>query len=430
MDRQQSTVLHLTAHLGGGVGKALSGLVEASRLEHTDLRHHIVCLEKPEKSLFVDQVVASGCPVTVAPDSCELQRLVAEADIVQLEWWNHPATIAALCRCELPPMRLLVWSHISGLYTPVIPEGLLSAAERFLFTSPCSYQAEAVVRLLPAISERLGVVNSCGGFQGFPEPGTMRKDPVRAGYLGSLNFAKLHPQYVDFLKAVDLSDFRVRLIGDTLNREILERQCELAGKSGLLEFHGYTKDVVSALGSVNTLVYLLNPEHYGTTENALLEAMAMGIVPVVLDNPAERNIVEDGNTGMVVRSPAELADAIRWLSEHPQARHEMGVRAAASVRERFAVSKMATALHGHYRSVMASEKKTTVFSDIFGPTAAEWFLCCQGNSAIFTEATTAISAFSRHGLKERTKGSVFHFQQYFPDNERLQQWAAQIEALP
>ena len=36
----------------------------------------------------------------------------------------------------------------------------------------------------------------------------------------------------------------------------------------------------------------------------------MGIVPIVLDNPAERQIVDDGYTGLIVNSPDEFAEAL------------------------------------------------------------------------------------------------------------------------
>ena len=84
--------------------------------------------------------------------------------------------------------------------------------------------------------------------------------------------------------------FKVRLIGDLLNREILEKQSDAPVGAGMLDFRGYTTDVASELRAINVMAYLLNPQHYGTAENALLEAMTMGIVPVVLDNPAERKL--------------------------------------------------------------------------------------------------------------------------------------------
>ena len=424
------TVLHLTPHLGGGVGKALSGLVRHTPAA-SGIRHAIVCLEAPEKNQFVAQLAAAGCPVTACPTPEELAAQVAQADIVQLEWWGHPATFAALCQAALPPLRLLVWCHISGLHTPRIPSALLAAAGCGLLTSPATLTAPEVARLPEAVRQRLAVVHSSGGFDGLIPPVRTADEPLRAGYLGSLNFAKLHPHLIAFLAAVPLADFRLRLIGDTTNRAVLERQAWAAGLADSLDFRGYTTDVATELAAINVMPYLLNPRHYGTTENALLEAMAMGVVPVVLDNPAERCLVEDGRTGLMVRTPREFGEAMAWLARHPEERQQLGAQAAATVRERFAVEAMVTAFARHYRQLQARAKVRVPFAELFGPTPADWFLACQGQPELFTDPQgfAAADAFVIPGLRERTKGSVFHFGHYFPQDSRLSQWQEAVARL-
>jgi glycosyltransferase involved in cell wall biosynthesis len=426
------TVLHLTPHLGGGVGKALSSLVGEHRRSGAEVRHVVACLEVPEKWQFLERIVAEGGEVVVAPDSRRLDELVAAADIVQLEWWNHPATIACLCGLALQPMRLLVWCHVSGLHNPIIPPPLMELSHRFLFTSPCSFEAKEVSSLAEALGDRLAVVSSGGGFEGFPEPTCDENEPMSVGYLGSLNFAKLHPNYVDYLAAVDLPDFRVRLIGDLLNRDMLEQQCACVGRPDFLEFRGYTHDVAAELRHVNVLAYLLNPRHYGTAENALLEAMAMGIVPIVLDNAAERSIVEHLRTGLVVNSPREFAEAINWLAENPRRRMEVGRQAALSVRMRFTLEAMGASFHRHYRGMLAKDKWPVSFRDIFGDTPVQWFLSCQGDPERFAaDGTVCLSPdpVSAYELFEKTKGTVFHFHEYFPTNSRLTKWAESLREV-
>ena len=425
-------VLHITAHLGGGVGKALSGLMLQAAASHTGFRHSIVTLEEQERSQFMDLIIGSGCEVVVCPSPECLRRLIESSDIVQLEWWNHPATLQALCSQAPPPMRLLVWSHVSGLFNPIIPVGLLLAAHQFLFTSACSFAACSVKSLPVALSSRIGVVSSGGGFDEVSSFGTRPAAGLVAGYLGSLNFAKLHPHYVDFLLEVRLAGFRVRLIGEETNKEILEKQCLQAGRAGMLEFRGFTDNVAAELASLNVLVYLLNPEHYGTTENALIEAMAMGIVPVVLNNPAERHIVEHGRTGLIVSSPGEFAEAVHWLHENPEELRRMGREAAKSVRDRFSVGKNAGLLNSYYSAMMSLEKESISFVDIFGSDPADWFLSCQGYPEFFSDSgngSAFANSYSSFGLLERTKGSVFHFLNYFPDDLRLNQWSKKLTSL-
>ncbi len=145
-----SEVLHIVPHLGGGVGKALRSLVDTSL--DTRYRHSFILLERPQKTQFLRRIMDWGCKVIICPDSSQADALVSAADIVQLEWWNHPATFKFLCERDLPPMRLLVWCHVSGLHTPVVPVGLIRAADRFNFTSPCSYEAPYISSLDDSVS--------------------------------------------------------------------------------------------------------------------------------------------------------------------------------------------------------------------------------------------------------------------------------------
>ena len=423
-------MLHLTAHLGGGVGKVMSGLARQAAASGAGVTHSWICFEQPECLQFVDQIRETGCGVDCCPAPSDLAASIDAADMVQLEWWNHPATFEALCSLPEMNMRLLVWSHVSGLHTPLIPPALLEAAHRFLFTSPCSFNHPTVAALGPQARQRLDVVVSSGGFAGLPGRLGAYSGPLRAGYVGSLNFSKLHPRYVDYLAAVDLSGFTVSMIGVPENREILSAQCQAAGHPKLLNFVGYRTDMAQALSEINVLVYLLNPKHYGTAENALLEAMAMGVVPVVLDNPAERCIVQHGETGLVVQTPEEFATAMHWLYHHTEEREAMGQRAAQSVRDRFSAEQTETGLRRQYIRMMDCAKQPMCFKTLFGTDPASWFLACQENHDIFSG-----DSFIERGdaglepmLYERSKGSVFHFSRYFPKHRVLKRWADKLNA--
>lgn len=427
-------VVHLTAHLGGGVGKALATLVQAQANAGIPVQHVFVCLEQPEKSLFLEKIRRSGGVVHVCPTRTELDDLVAQADIVQLEWWNHPATFDALCNLSLQPMRLLSWCHVSGLGNPIIPIGLVEVSHSFVFTSPCSYGARGLAERVD-LHHKLSFITGAAGQDLMPERKSPLRpvgQPLRAGYLGSLNFSKLHPDYVDFLSAVNLPDFRVRMIGDTLNKEILEAQCRAAGRPGLLEFVGYTTDVVEELNKLDVLVYILNPRHYGAAENALVEAMAMGVVPVVLDNPVERSIVEHGVTGLVISSRDALVDALDWLERNPVECRAMGERASRAVREKYSSAAIADSFNQQYRTLANVPKVSIAFTEVFGATPADWFLSCQADKTFYLPDGTLITPPNEplpHTHFERSKGTVFHFYKKFPDDPRLKVWVRALEEL-
>ena len=93
---------------------------------------------------------------------------------------------------------------------------------------------------------------------------------------------------------------------------------------------------------------------------------------------------------------------------------------------------MESSLNEHYRAILDVHKRKVVFPEIFGADPAEWFLSCQGDKTIFSEdgninscADTPLS----YGLFEESKGSVFHFSEYFPDNLKLKLWAKNLKSL-
>ena len=424
-------VLHLTAHLGGGVGRALSGLVAQATMAGRDVLHSFVCFEPPERGGFIERI---GGPVHVQPSIGLLLRLVEDADVVQLEWWNHPATLAALCALPEVSLRLVVWCHVSGLHTPVVPAGLVQAAHRFLFTSTCSLALPAIQGLPPDSRARVDVVASGGGFLHLPParsgPRKPPGKPLGFAYVGTLGFSKLHPGYVDLVSGIEIPGLRVRMIGDDAGRATLESQARAVGKPEMFEFRGYREDVGAELQSTDVLLYLLNPYHYGTTENALLEAMALGIVPIVLDNPAERAIVRDQETGLLVRTRSEIAAAVSRLSGDPGLRTRLGEAAAHDVRTRFDPAKTEAQLDRHHRAALSLPAVTLGFRQILGGTPSAWFLACQEDATAFGMdggVRLPDSEEARACLHERTKGSVFHYHRYFPGDPLLASWAQALE---
>src|SRR5574337_18494 len=433
LSHDRMRLLHITAHLGGGVGRVLSQLVEASARREDGLGHAIVCLEKPEKTQRLEHIKTFGGELWLCPSQAELERRVAVADIVQVEWWHHPAVAGWMCGGALPAMRLVVWSHVSGLHPPEIPPSFVAAPHCFLFSSPCSLEHPRLAALESKARQRVGVVYSSGGFHDLPIPSARHHNgPLRVGYVGTLNFAKLHPRLLDFLSVVRLPGFRLSVIGDPTTGPELLAEAASSGIEDRLELRGYRADMASELSNLDALAYLLNPQHYGTTENALLEAMAMGVVPIVLNNPAERHLVTHMETGIVVDGPAAFADALDWLAAYPDERARLSANAARTTRARFAVERTADGLMTHYQAVLKEEKRSHDFRPVFGCEPADWFRACQGAEAWrFSDGGASERAVGPGPsfLYERTKSSVFHYRAVYPSDARLARWAQQLEPV-
>ncbi|MET0366238.1 MAG: glycosyltransferase [Sphingobium sp.] len=395
-------ILHITAHLGGGVGKAHSALCA---MDGPEVERHFLLLEPPRDTRYADAIRATGATVGIADDAASVRRLVASADIVQIEWWNHPRLYEGLCRFDLPESRTVLWSHISGLFAPYVPRDLLTAPHRFLFTSACSLDGPLVQALPADARAQMGIINSGFGFHG---PAGERPASDAVAYLGTVDFAKMSRLFFDVVERAELKS-PVSIWGAVeRDGEVLRRAAAMQ-RPEAVRFHGQADDPESVLRQAGIFLYLLQPRHFGTAENALIEAMSLGCVPIVFDNPAERAIVDHGQTGFVENSVDAAAERLRWLVDNPAIRAAMGQRAADSVAATRSVAQASADFAATYRAVMAMDKRRIDYAAILGATPADWFLSTQGET---------ISAAAGHSMSAH-KGTLAHFSQCFPDDPSL-----------
>lgn len=112
-----------------------------------------------------------------------------------------------------------------------------------------------------------------------------------------------------------LKDARVAFVADVLgdgpDRPALERRMREHGLAGCVAFRGHqpVEEVERSIAASD--VYVSVSESDGASI-ALLEALALGAIPVVSDIPANREWVEDGTGGVLVEiAAAPVADGIR-----------------------------------------------------------------------------------------------------------------------
>ena len=308
-------VLHLAVHLGGEIGKAHAAL--APHLP-ADVRQRFVLLQEPIDNRHVDTIMRHGGEIIVGADTPIIRRLIVDADVVQFEYWGHPALDELIAQIDLPQASVC-WVHISGFSKPSLPLPLLHAVERVALTSPISRP------LLPAqLLHKTSVINSGFGFNNAPQ--RIHREKPSIAYLGTVDFKKLHREIIDVVDALDDGMAPVSLWGH-ISPEVAT--CAAAMRHPeRIELRGHTLDPVSALAEADIFLYPLRRNHYGSAENALVEAMSMGLVPVVLDNPVETKIVAHGKSGFVAHTIDECVSYLRRLALAPSLREEMGASAA------------------------------------------------------------------------------------------------------
>jgi glycosyltransferase involved in cell wall biosynthesis len=111
-------------------------------------------------------------------------------------------------------------------------------------------------------------------------------------------------------------------------------QVEGAGLGGRFTFLGYRFDPDWCLAALDLFVL---PSYREGMPVALLEAMAYGLPCVATRVRGSREVVRDGETGLLVppRDAARLEGAIRSVLASPDRGEAMGARASREVAERY-----------------------------------------------------------------------------------------------
>ena len=355
-------------------------------------------------------IEATGARVTVVADLADVALKARDADIVQFEYWNHPKLYECLARCDFAPMRSVFWSHISGLFKPVIQPALIAAASRFVFTTLASIAAPGVAALQAAEPRKVTTINS--GF-GFADVAAHERAATPAiAYLGTVDFAKLHPGFFDAIDALEGDDIDVSVWGADVTGEAAAR-VERMRHPERVRLRGQTTDPRAALSDAGIFFYPLRPDHYGTAENALIEAMSLGLAAIVLNNPAEDAIIRDGITGLIGRDIAECGALLRTMLDSPDRRARIGRNAMQDVVATRTPEISAEEFVKLWQGLLDEPAREACFRDAIGDTPADWYLSTQRLPGTPWQPAPADSCLIA------SKGSLAHFESVAKDDVSL-----------
>jgi glycosyltransferase involved in cell wall biosynthesis len=403
-------ILHVTPHLGGGVGKAHAAI---SAVLPQDAEQAFLLLEEPRDRRYADMIEASGARVVIAGNLDHGAALAAEADIVQFEFWNHPRMFECLARSAFPALRTVFWAHISGLARPVIQPGLIEEAGRFVFTTGASLAIPSLAILPASDHKKIAVINSGFGFANAAQRAPSRdRNPVIA-YLGTVDFVKMHPGFFDAIDRLDGNNILVSVWGSVDPSGAVAARARAMRHPERIHFGGQTSEPAVALSRADIFFYPLQPDHYGTAENALIEAMSLGLCPVVLNNPAEKAIVRHGETGFVAQSLDECVAFLQSLLSSPDLRETLSGNAVRDVSENRTPASSARKFLDLWRGLLDEPPKPANFRAVVGDNPADWFLAtrCLPGEQLATSGMDYQNAAS--------KGAIGHFESAFPGDASL-----------
>jgi glycosyltransferase involved in cell wall biosynthesis len=108
---------------------------------------------------------------------------------------------------------------------------------------------------------------------------------------------------------------------------------------GILEWWGYRSDMSAVMSQAHVICL---PSYREGLPKVLAEAAAAGRAIVTTDVPGCRDVVDDGQTGLLVppRDADALARALKRLIEDPTLRQEMGTRGRAKAERDFDIAEV------------------------------------------------------------------------------------------
>jgi glycosyltransferase involved in cell wall biosynthesis len=374
-----------------------------------------------------------GLPLLDAPRREVLLERIAAADIVHVYFWNTPE-LHELLRAELPPLRLLVWVLVAGNTPPqvvtadmveradsIVADGPETAtialfAERTLAVIPPSVDADRVVPLQPKPHASFNV-----------------------GYIGTVDFVKMHPRYAAMSVAADIPDARFVVCGSGDGFRTLAAQAEALGASDRFDLRGFVEDIGPVLATLDVFGYPLCPGNYSSTDLALQEAMYAGVPPVVLPHGGARHCVVDGETGIVAAGEDEYARALEHLHADAAERARLGRNAHEHARREWQPARLAERWSALYASLLRRPKRPrrpvaaeslsggAAFVAGLGGTAPQFATSLEAPGSNPARAAERAIAQSPDALF-RLDGGILDYRRRYPDDPMLRLWAGLVLA--
>lgn len=315
-------VLHITPHLGGGVGRVILDWVRLAD------GHTVICLDK------INDKAAAYCrankvPVARAHFFATVKAYIEDAEIVIVHYWDHPS-LAKLFKHRIPSCRLIFWCHKNYK----VPPREVVYPDLFIGTAP--------------VQGFRHWIWSTGNMRRFQELDHRGHPGVNVGYIGTVDFKKMHRSFFNVCNSLP-NDFRFIIVGENTIKDYIPLHNEFY-------FTGEVDDVTPYLKEMDILLYLLRPDHYGTCEQVLGEAMSAGVVPIVLDNQCESFIVEDCVSGVVADSLAECVQQVAMFGRFPFIRKGTAKQARIAAKLRYDLIGMITEWNRVFDKLMGRAK--------------------------------------------------------------------------
>jgi glycosyltransferase involved in cell wall biosynthesis len=323
--------------LGGGrLGRVLNGTWRAF-FAIRRLRPSIVHFHDPELIPLGVLLKMIGCKVIYDVHEDVPRQILSKFYIPKI--LRHPAALA-MAALEL---------GCSWIWDAIIPATPL-IADTPIFAGRFPVNKTVVVYNFPIGTEF--VVSN-------PTPYEQRA--LSFTYLGGIEMVRGAVEMIrafEYLK--DITGVRLELAGTFFGPSNFENTLRALPGWSLVHYHGEVdrRQVAQILGKVRAGIVILHPEptHIESYPIKMFEYMSAAIPIIASDFPVWRRIIDGAGCGMLVDplNPRSIADAMRWILEHPKEAEAMGQRGRHAAERSYNWETEAAKLLGLYNKLLAS----------------------------------------------------------------------------
>ena len=389
-------VLHITPHLGGGVGKAVSTLINNDNKNC----HTVICLEKPINYKFYN-IIKKKNKIIITNKILIIQKFLKKNDIIQVEFWNHPLLLKILTTFKNFKHRVIFWLHISGDKYPKIPNKILKNKNiDIVFSSRKSFRYHQKLN-----KNNFHLISSGTGL---PQKNTANKHFFKCIYVGSFHKNKINKNIISLISLIsDIID-RFDMYGEDELKDRFLKEIKKNKLQKIIYTHGFKKNIVNILNKSSVLLYFLKKDHYGTGENILIEAMSAGVIPVVLNNPLEKSIIKNNVNGIVLKKNNNLRKLLLKLKLNKKYRINLSKKCIKFANDNFDSQTQTNKFNTLYEKKIKKKKYNFNFANMIGDNPSKIFLSFLNKKKIEPQK-----------ILFDNKGGILHFKKIFKKDLEL-----------
>lgn len=189
---------------------------------------------------------------------------------------------------------------------------------------------------------------------------SIKEDEKVIGAVGSLHPRKGHRYLIKAMKLAfkNRDNIKLMIVGEGALKTELKRLSEELGIEDRVIFTGYREDINDLISSMDIVVQPSIEEGFGIT---MLEAMALGKIVVATDVGGIPEIINNGETGILVpcANADTLAKTLSFLIERPDLSKTISEKGKKSVEKDFSIVKMVREYENLYRNLLNRERDKT-----------------------------------------------------------------------